>query len=83
MDLDSIKINVDYLKEYRDKRNLTNKELADLIGVHESTISRIINGKKGVGYKFIIGVLYCLDDINIRELFLVNNKNTHDELSHF
>ncbi|MED4852177.1 helix-turn-helix domain-containing protein [Caldifermentibacillus hisashii] len=69
-----VKINVDYLKKYKDKKNLTNKELADLIGVHESTISRILNGKKGVGYKFIVGVFYRLDDLDVKKLFVLNDK---------
>lgn len=62
-----LKINIDYLIEYKETKNLTNKELADLIGVHESTISRILRGKKGIGYKFIVGVLNQ-KDIDIKQL---------------
>ena len=41
-----LKVNIDYLKQYKKSKNLTNKELAEKIGVHESTISRIFSGKK-------------------------------------
>lgn len=69
-DIENLKVNVDYLNQYKQSKNLTNKELANLIGVHESTISRILRGKKGVGYKFIIGALYHLEDIDMRKLFI-------------
>lgn len=68
------KVNVEYLKQYKESKNLTNKEFAEKIGVHESTVSRILSGKKGVGYKFIIGVLYFLDDIDFNRLLVKERK---------
>jgi transcriptional regulator with XRE-family HTH domain len=69
-----LKVNIDYLKQYKKSKNLTNKELAEKIGVHESTISRIFSGKKGVGYKFIIGVLYFLEDIDFNKLLVKESR---------
>lgn len=69
----TMKVNLEYLLQYKKSKNLTNKELADLIGVHESTISRILRGKKGIGSKVIIGFIR-LDDIEINKLFSPNKK---------
>lgn len=71
-------VNISYLKKYQKEKRLNNRELAVKIGVHESTISRILNGKKGVGQKFIIGAFYHLEDIDVKKLFiekqdLINN----------
>ncbi|MFD2658612.1 helix-turn-helix domain-containing protein [Gracilibacillus thailandensis] len=33
-------VNIEYLKNYKKEKGLTNKELAELIGIHESTMSR-------------------------------------------
>lgn len=69
-----MKVNIEYLKEYKRTKKLTNKQLAEKIGVHESTISRILRGKKGIGHKFIIGALYRLQDIDVSKLF-IQEKN--------
>lgn len=62
------RVNIEYLLSYKRKRQLSNKELANLIGVHESTISRILKGEKGVGFKFISGVIHHLEDIDLKQL---------------
>lgn len=70
-------VNIEYLKEYQRERKLNNRDLANKIGVHESTVSRILRGKKGIGYKFIIGAVYHLDGIDMNKLFIkekVENK---------
>ena len=67
-------VNIEYLKNYKKEKGLTNKELAELIGIHESTMSRVLRGKKGVGYKFIVGALYRLKDIEIEKLLIKENK---------
>lgn len=71
-------LNVDYLIQYKKSKCLTNKELADIIGVHESTISRILRKKKGVGRKFIFGILYKLKDIDLTQLFI--NDETKEKV---
>jgi len=47
--MNEVKINIDYLNEYLERKKMSNRQFADLIGVHESTISRILRGQKGVG----------------------------------
>lgn len=34
---------VELIKDYRDKKNLTNKELAELLGTNETSLSRWLN----------------------------------------
>lgn len=67
-DIHKPKINIEYLKQYKQEKKLTNKQLADMIGIHESTMSRVLRGQKGVGYKFISGAFH-LEDIDFKKLF--------------
>lgn len=69
----NMQLNINYLLEYKQSKGLTNKELAEQIGVHESTISRILNGKKGIGYKFIAGA-FRLKDLDFNKLFSDSEK---------
>lgn len=73
-------INIPYLKKYQQDKKLNNRELAAKIGVHESTISRILSGKKGVGSTFIIGAFCHLEDINLKELF-IEKKDSVNKIS--
>lgn len=74
--MNEVKINIDYLNEYLERKKMSNRQFADLIGVHESTISRILRGQKGVGSKFIFGIIQHLNDIDLKELLVVDSKNT-------
>lgn len=65
---------VDYLKEYKRKKKLTNRELAFLIGVHESSISRILRNEKGIGSKVIIGIMKNLEDLDLEKLLTISIK---------
>lgn len=41
----------DQLKSYMEKNNLTQKQFANLLGVSESHLSRVLNNKKEAGAK--------------------------------
>lgn len=45
------------IKEYRKKNNLSNKELADQLGVTTTLVSRIESGNKNLGLKTVIKFL--------------------------
>ncbi len=67
-------VNIAYLKAYKHEHNLTNRELAKRIGVHESSISRILRKEKGIGMKFIAGVIYNASELDLDKLLKVNHK---------
>lgn len=62
-----IKINVDYLKKYKEEKNLTNRELAKLMGVHESHISRILRKERNCGMKSLVRLME-LKDFDVQKL---------------
>lgn len=66
-----LKINVAYLIEYKRKNKLTNRALAELVGVHESSISRILRSKNGIGFKFIYGVIQNAHDLDLNLLLKI------------
>lgn len=70
-------INIPYLQEYKKSKKLTNRQLANKIGVHESTMSRILRCEKGIGMKFIVGVIHNASDLDLDKLLKVEkNKKT-------
>lgn len=79
MNQSEVVVNVDYLKKYLEEQNLNNKEFAEKIGVHESTVSRFLRGKNGVGSKFIKGIV-CLDDIDLKKLFIASGSAVEERI---
>ncbi len=56
--------------KYRKKRNLTQRELADIIGTKQSAISRLESGKLNPSLEFIAKVAKALDvKVNINFSF--------------
>lgn len=56
-----MEINGDILKQYRQKRGLTQTDLAHLSGVTQSTVSRLENDCSSVAFKYLLQVLNALD----------------------
>ncbi|MEC1158714.1 hypothetical protein [Cytobacillus horneckiae] len=70
----NLPINTKYLNEYMQNHNLNNRELANKIGMHESSISRILKSEKGVGIKFIVGTIKNLHDLEIERLLNIEKE---------
>lgn len=62
-------LNVDFLESYLKVKGLTPTEFANLIGVSNSMLNRAMNGKRGVGGKFIAGVMTNCKDITFSQMF--------------
>ena len=62
-----------YLKESRIKKNLTQQELADKLGVTDRAISNWENNKRLPDYTLIYNLCNELD-ISINDLFLESDK---------
>ncbi|BBN97455.1 helix-turn-helix domain-containing protein [Sporolactobacillus terrae] len=65
----SIAVKSTFLREYLEKKNISDSQLADLIGVANSTVNRILNGKRNPGSKFISGILTAFPDLKFEQLF--------------
>lgn len=57
------------IKELREKRNLTQKELADLVGIHVSFMGDLERGKKACGIEIAYWISEALE-VRLYELFL-------------
>ncbi|KEI05954.1 helix-turn-helix domain-containing protein [Clostridium botulinum] len=64
MNLNSLKI-----KELMKEKNLSQNQLAIKANVSKGTISRVLNGKRGVGRKVIVGFLRTFPDETLESLF--------------
>lgn len=62
-------INVEYVKQLMDERDLTQQMLAVEMHVTESCVSRILNGKRLGSLDFLEGLARAFPDIDLR-LFL-------------
>lgn len=71
-------INILRLKEVLKEKGTTSKELSELLGISETSISRIINGTQTPKLETLLNIATVLN-VDIRELFvsnLVSNKQT-------
>lgn len=50
-------VNLDYLKNYMQKNNLSEYEFAKQIGVSYPMVNRVFRGKRNPGAKFIAGLI--------------------------
>ena len=57
------------IKEYRAKNNMTQEELADLVGVRRETISHLEKGKYNPSLKLAFDIAEVLQS-SIEELFI-------------
>jgi len=62
-------LNVEFLQSYLKVKGLAPREFAELIGVSNSYLNRAMNGKRGVGGKFIAGVMNNCKDISFEQMF--------------
>ena len=69
------------LKDVLKSRNITQKELATLTGIRESTISEIVRGTKTcLNFKHFAKIAECLDITNISDLVCLKEvQNGTDE----
>lgn len=61
-------VDVEFLNSLMKVKGLNESEFAQTIGVSRSTLSRVINGKRGAGNKFIFGILVTFPDVAYGQL---------------
>ncbi|KGM99556.1 helix-turn-helix transcriptional regulator [Clostridium botulinum] len=64
-----MEINYLKIKELMEEKNLSQNQLAVKANVSKGTISRVLNGKRGVGRKVIVGFLRTFPDETLESLF--------------
>lgn len=62
-------VDTEFLKSLMKVKNLSASEFAEVIGVSHSMVSRVLNGKRGAGTKFIVGVLNNFEGVEMSQLF--------------
>lgn len=65
-------VNLTYLKKYMKENNISQKSLAKTIGVDYTTVYRVFKGTRGVGSKFIAGLLNGKLDLDKEKIFIKN-----------
>lgn len=58
-----------YLKEFRESKKLTQKQLAEQLGFTKSHYVKIEMGVRNPGYKFLKALKGNFDEVNMNELF--------------
>lgn len=61
-------LDLEFLTSLMKVKGLTERELAEAIGVSHSMVNRVINGKRGAGNKFISGILETYTDVTYGQL---------------
>lgn len=56
------------------EKGVTGKKLAELTGINEVTISRVITGKTGTTLTTLIDIANALD-VEVRDLFISRNED--------
>ncbi|WP_432407963.1 helix-turn-helix domain-containing protein [Wukongibacter sp. M2B1] len=62
-------INVRKLKEYIDSNNISEIELANMIGVNYTTVYRVFRGIRKPGAKFIVGLINSEISLDYKDIF--------------
>lgn len=70
----AILVNVDFLQTYLKKKGISQCRFAEEVGVTQSTVNRIMNGKRNPGGKFVTGVLQGFNDLSFDEVFSCSDK---------
>jgi transcriptional regulator with XRE-family HTH domain len=65
----NIAVRSEFLRDYLEKKRISDSQFADLIGVANSTVNRILNGKRNPGSKFISGILTAFPELKFEQLF--------------
>lgn len=68
-DVNVILINLDFLQAYLKDKDISQSQFADAVGVTQTTVNRVMNGKRNPGGKFIAGVLKSFNDLSFDEVF--------------
>lgn len=67
-------INVEYVKQLMEERDLSRKALAMDMGITESCLSRILSGKRIGSIEVIEGLAMAFPDIELRSLLLLEKS---------
>lgn len=62
-------INLSKLKKYIEANNISEAELANMIGVDYTTVYRVFRGTRKPGAKFIIGLMNSNISLDYNEIF--------------
>lgn len=68
-DVNVILINLEFLQAYLKDKDISQSQFADAVGVTQTTVNRVMNGKRNPGGKFIAGVLKSFNDLSFDEVF--------------
>ncbi|MTI71059.1 MAG: helix-turn-helix transcriptional regulator [Firmicutes bacterium] len=68
----TLNLNVEYLREILNTRGWSERQFALKTGLSSSTVSRILNKKRGVGAKTLLAIREALKDIPLEKLFFIN-----------
>lgn len=67
-------INVEYVKQLMEERDLSQKALAVELKLTESCISRILNGKRLGSLDFLEGIARAFPDVDLRTFLILDIK---------
>ncbi|WP_010529025.1 helix-turn-helix transcriptional regulator [Lentibacillus jeotgali] len=65
----AILVDVNFLQTYLENKGISQCQFAEEVGVTQSTVNRIMNGKRNPGGKFVTGVLQGFNDLSFDEVF--------------
>jgi transcriptional regulator with XRE-family HTH domain len=69
-----ILVKTEFLRNYLNEHELSERQFAEIIGVAHSTVNRILNGKRNPGGKFVTGVLQNFSDLSFEQVFSYGNQ---------
>ncbi|HEX2953766.1 MAG TPA: hypothetical protein VHR47_07255 [Bacillota bacterium] len=69
---DKIDLNRRNIRLLQEEREITDVELARMVGVSTSQMSRIKLGQSSVGTVFIVGILRAFPELRFEDLFIVD-----------
>ena len=67
------------IKYYRNKRNLTQEQLAEIVGISDKNISKIENGNNYPSAETLSAIAAALN-VEFYELFLFDNEIRYDDM---
>ena len=65
-------LNREKLMEYMEENNLSQRDLAEVIGVDYTTIFRVLKGQRNPGVRFVTGILENTD-LKFEDIFFISN----------
>lgn len=70
----NITVKSNFLREFLAQKNISDGQFAEMIGVANSTVNRIMNGKRNPGSKFISGVLTSFPGLTFEQVFFCTDE---------